>query len=177
MKTLTLVGAFLGSLVLFFVTAPVFAHDGDLGTITFDDMDMQSALHDETIDNPEEIYKGWLFVGLQNNTPVAWTDFHFQLTTSDPLKPVIFVTDPPYLPTTSLTPGDYTYWLSDNDTQLNFLFTDDPVLPTGIVTFGLYTDNTAYNNPSYTICMTPTPEPTTIALLGLGGLALFRKRR
>lgn len=168
--------AFLGCLLICLFVSTAFAHDGDLVTIIFPSMDPLSQVHDELYDNPDEIFKGWAFMGLQNNTSVAWTDFHLKLTTSDPLKPVVFVIDSPYQPLTSLTPGQYTYWLSDNDTQLNFDFTSAPVLPSGIVTFQVYTDNTAYNNSTFTICMTPTPEPATLALLGLGAV-LLRKRR
>jgi hypothetical protein len=142
-------------------------------------MDMQSAVHDETVgqaDPCNPIYKGWAFMGLQNNTSVAWTDFHLKLTTSDPCQPVIFVTSSPYQPVTSIDPNYLTYALSNGDTQLNFYFTGDPVAIGQVLTFQLYTDNTAYDNPSFTICMTPTPEPTTIALLALGGL-LLRKRK
>ena len=81
MRKLKLAATILSSIVFCLLTSPVFAHDGDLGTITFDSMDMQTADHDETLNNPGEIYKGWAYMGLQNNTPVAWTDFH--------LKPVI----------------------------------------------------------------------------------------
>ncbi|MBN1796278.1 MAG: PEP-CTERM sorting domain-containing protein [Sedimentisphaerales bacterium] len=163
---------------LLFFSQCVFAHDGYIGDpcdpIQFPNLDTIEFVHDETLNNPGSEFKGWAFWGLQNTGTIAWTDFHIKLTTSDPAKPVIFVVDSPYEPLSSVNP--FTYNLIDNDTQLNFDFPNDPVQPGSIVTFQVYTDNTAWENSTFTLCLTPTPEPATVALLGLGAL-LIRKRK
>jgi hypothetical protein len=58
----------------------------------------------------------------------------------------------------------------DNDRPLSVYATEDP-LPAGTYNFGLHPSDKDF----YVIGA--VPEPATIALLGLGGLALLRKRR
>ncbi|MCJ7779047.1 MAG: PEP-CTERM sorting domain-containing protein [Sedimentisphaerales bacterium] len=48
---------------------------------------------------------------------------------------------------------------------------------TGAATITLWDDSAGYSSPQDTVVIYEIPEPMTIALLGLGGMALLRKRR
>jgi hypothetical protein len=173
MRAFLIVGSIL------FFSQCVFAHDGNLGTYDIYDFSVvQAADHN---DQPD--WKGWATLILTNYTGDEWTDLHFQITeawTGDDISTVDFRDD-------SLGGNDPVIvghaldsWAIDNITvgaTLDIYFSGDPILAGETVNINVWTDNTTSEVPWFGMCFQPTPEPTTIALLGLGGLALFRKRR
>ncbi|MBN2212583.1 MAG: PEP-CTERM sorting domain-containing protein [Sedimentisphaerales bacterium] len=164
--------------VFCFVSSVVSAHDAgsaeDPIDIVISGWETAEYIH---VEDPELEHKGWAFLGIQNSGSDPWGDFHIKLTTSDPLKPVIFVINPPYAPVTNLIIENV--YLSEGGTQINFEFYNNPVPQYGLAIFQVYTDNTAYQNSQFTLCMTPTPvpEPVTLGLLAIGAGMVIRRKK
>src|SRR3989339_838713 len=142
------------------------AHNG-----TFDDVQVDtwtgipSLVHYETIDNPDSEFKGWAYFIVKNTMDEAWTDFHIQINSWASVNSV-------YIGDATMSWSDYTVSYSNYNSygprEADFLFNSTPVQPNQTVTFAIYTDNTTNNNEWFGFCLYPTPEPATLAILGLG---------
>ncbi|MCC7146600.1 MAG: PEP-CTERM sorting domain-containing protein [Phycisphaeraceae bacterium] len=128
-----------------------------------------------------EPFKGYVTVNLTNTGSAAWGDFHFEIfgiPGFPSVANVSFVVDSPYEPTSSQSGLT---WAVDNvvvGATLDLFFYSDPVLPGESASFMVYTDN-ADHVPFFGVAIypTPIPEPATLALMGLGGLFISRRRR
>ena len=158
---------------------PAMADDATIVT-SFDGVGPGQLKDFEHEEDPDLPHKGWAFVTITNNSPVNWTDFHVQIFEVNPswsVENIDIVNYDPYKPTTDRSPFTY---LVDNvvvGSTLDYYFASDPILPGQTGTFNFYTDNTTDNRPFFGIAMYPTPEPATMALLGIGSLLLLRRRR
>lgn len=154
-------------------TSRVLADPQDIIT-TFDDFTGQQYTHED-----EDPFKGYINVNVTNNTGMDWGDFHFEIVDVGwDVSLVDFIVTSPYEPTSSQSPLS---WIVDNEAvgaTLDLEFYCDPVLAGESAWFSVYTDNTVTKN-FFGILIYPTvvPEPATIGLLGLGALALLRKRK
>ena len=151
------------------------------GTIEFSGTGVDVAQEFEHED--ADPWKGWAGVTVKNTGTEAWGDFHFKIfqVTGETVENVDFIISDPYGPISSQT-FDSGGIVVDNVTigaTLDLYFYDDPILPGETATFTAYTDNTTDNVSFFGLAMypTPVPEPATLTLLGLSGLALIRKRR
>lgn len=173
MKTL----ATLAMAALLLAAVPATADDFSL-TLDFDDVGPAAAYTEEHQD--EEPWAGWLRLTVTNTGTEPWGDFHFQIFEVPgfgAVDNVDWITDPPYEPystQSSLT------WDVDNASvgaTIDLYFYDDPVLPNETAEFHVYNvnpDQLSFFGTS--LYPTPLPEPATLALLGLGALALVRRR-
>jgi hypothetical protein len=169
--------------VLGFVAAsPARAHDAFIVT-DFSDFTAQEYEHTDAAP-----FKGVVDVTVTNTGTVAWADFHFEIFEVPgwgSVENVDFVTEIIGLDDYRPRKDDaLVNFVVDNDAvgaTLDLYFAGDLVLPGETVNFKVYTDNTTDSVPLFGLIIypTPIPEPATMALVGLGALALlaWRKRK
>jgi hypothetical protein len=119
---------------------------------------------------------------ISNDTTFAWTDYHitigmnnstFSILSTGLLAPAGWTAN-----VTAVAPGQIPNGGGSGYVgSINYVMSTggSPIAISDTGTFGFkisFTGSTAFS-----MEQVPTPEPTTIALLGLGGLALIRRRR
>lgn len=189
MRAVTSWSAILSGLLILFLVSTSFAHDGEWGDFNSPmQIDWVGAVSEvNLIHNDDDPYKGWATLWVKNIcSSEDWGDFHLKLKGWGSYF-VDFVIDEDHMPEISVynfSTGwrditDIDWDLLDGGARLDLEFYDDPIYIGEIAKIKVYTDNTHYCNPYFYVKAYPTavPEPMTIAILGLGGLALFRKRR
>ena len=164
------------------------AHDGS-ATISYTGVGVdgaQTSYHDETLNNPNQIYKGHFTVNTTNTTGIAWTDFHFVIP-SPAIFPgdagVVFGVDGDASPPTSSQSG-LSWVLSADKTEIDSISPSNPVAPGAAASFTVWTDNTANTNSMFAVLTYPTntavvPEPGGLLALAVGVfgmIGLVRKK-
>jgi hypothetical protein len=191
MKKFASVFAFLCCL-LFLLTSNAFAHDGEWGDAN-NPIEIDWVGDSQTLDldhEDDEDWKGWATIWVWNACGQDWGDFHLQIKScfgsditnvdfSETIAPELYIRTAPF--TWELV--EDLVWDVDNEVvgaTLDMGFYDNPIEAGDWAKIRVYTDNTAVPHAAwFTICAYPTlvPEPTTIALLGLGAFVLLRKRK
>ena len=175
---------FLFSVAAF--VAPASAHDGEFDPINFSGIGSGVAVtvdHFEPDNDIPEDHKGWATFTFTHTGTEPWGDMHFCIA-GENVSSVDWIVDGIFAPTYKLNGVPKALWgiAVDNslaNATLDLYFYDNPVMPGDVATFSAYTDNTSQMLSFFGICVwpTPVPEPATLAMLSLGGLVLFRKRR
>jgi hypothetical protein len=171
---------------LFLVTSGAFAHDGAWGDENEPlDIGWIGGSSELELDhNDADPFKGWATLTVRNVCGEDWGDFHLKLR-SFYGGDVNFVDTPPHQPQLWLKTGpswqlyeNLTWTITNGGDEMNLLFYDNPIGHGETAKIKVYTDNTKHHWSSFKIYAypTPVPEPVTITLLALGGLALLRKR-
>ena len=167
------------------ITSGAFADDGSWGDAVpleiewIGDSEVLSLAHEDA--SP---FKGNATLTVTNTGSEAWGDFHFgfyDYLGGQDISNLAFQDislGAPADPTSTQSPLT---WLIDNVTvgaTIDSYFYSDPVQPGETATFNVYTANpdqlTWFGLQAYP---TPVPEPATLGLLGMGALALIRRKR
>jgi len=189
------------------LVVPVLGHTGPLvddepawTEVDFASLSTISEVHNEAIDNPSNVYKGWWYVNLNNYTSTAWAGVTITAGPNDLVAIVqgngledewgfignSVVANKAGTATYNGYIGDRTY-TNGAEGQLwqsvTFMF-DQPLTQTQKAGFKVYTDNSYYEGPyasSFCVCFTPiaVPEPGSLVALfgGVTALAAFARRR
>lgn len=179
--------AFLFCSLLFFVSS-VFAHDGAWGDVN-DPLAIDWIGDSQTLDlehQDADPWKGWASLIVWNICGDDWGDFHLKIKGIN-IDNVDFVANETYIPQMWIRVGgtwvlnDSLSWTINNTVvgaEMDLFFYDDPIEHGDIAKFRVYTDNTASHCSLFYVSAhpTPVPEPTMLALLSIGILALRRKK-
>jgi hypothetical protein len=167
------------------------AHDGYIN-LEFSDTGavvVQTQVHTEPANNDPCQHKGWAIFTLKNtSTTKSWGDMHFAITNagdpSNDVSGIDWIVASPFQPTyvvggVSRPIGSVVVNNTLPQATLDMYFYANPLAPGQTATFSVYTDNTSTMDPWFGLSVypTPVPEPVTLAMLGLGGLMFFRKRK
>lgn len=129
-------------------------------------------IHDDT-GQPFESQKGEWILTITNTGNIDWTDFHFGIS----FGTAIFENPGGYpIMVDGDAPAIFTDVLSADGKAWDLYFSNDPVTNGETVTFTLYTNNQV-DGGLFGVCFWPTPEPASLTMLGLGGLALLRRKK
>ncbi len=177
--------------ILFFVTSVAFADDGWWGSD--DDPCLINwigpATELELTHNDGGEFKGWGTLTVRNVCGEDWGDFHLRLYSSWG-KDVNFVDSSSFEPEIWVKEG-FTWvqygdedlsWTIDNSAPngavMDLFFYDRPIEAGEKAIIKFYTNNQKWCWPTFFVCAypTPVPEPVTLTLLALGGVALLRRR-